>query len=78
VGPALVLCLVALTLGRRRTELALLLGVAVCLVVGVTATSEFVIRYLLPAIPLLAAAATLAAYELRRHVSDNRNLVGTP
>ena len=51
---------------RHRAEAVLLAGVAVTLVVGVTATSEFVVRYLLPAMPLLVAAGTLAVVEIHR------------
>ncbi len=61
---------VALVLLRRRgrrgrpAEIALLSGSGVALIAGATLTSAFVVRYMVPALPLLVAGAALAAAEL--------------
>jgi hypothetical protein len=54
----------------RRREVFLLAGAALAMLLGTAATSEFVLRYLIPAVPLLvcggvAAAADLAALAAR-------------
>ena len=54
----------------RRREVFLLAGAALAMLLGTAATSEFVLRYLIPAVPLLvcggvAAAADLAAVAAR-------------
>lgn len=52
--------------GRRARELGLLVGLPAALIVGAAATSGFNGRYLLPAVPLLAAAGALVAEEALR------------
>ena len=54
----------------RRREVFLLAGAALAMLLGTAATSEFVLRYLIPVVPLLvcggvAAAADLAALAAR-------------
>jgi CHASE2 domain-containing sensor protein len=54
----------------RRREVFLLAGAALAMLFGTAATSEFVLRYLIPVVPLLvcggvAAAADLAALAAR-------------
>ena len=49
---------------RRLPEVALLSGSGVALIAGATLTSAFVVRYMVPALPLLAAGAALAVAEL--------------
>jgi hypothetical protein len=51
---------------RRRREIFLLVGSGTALMLGSVATVEFVARYLVPAIPLLALAGMVAASDLRR------------
>ena len=64
----------AYALGRppppRRREVFLLAGAALAMLLGTAATSEYVLRYLIPAVPLLvcggvAATADLAALVAR-------------
>lgn len=51
--------------GRSRlAEVALLSGGGVALIAGATLTSAFVVRYMVPALPLLVAGAALAVAEL--------------
>jgi hypothetical protein len=53
-----------------RREVFLLAGSAVMILLGTAATGGFALRYLLPAVPLLAIGGTIAAAELlepRRH-----------
>jgi hypothetical protein len=57
----------ALALGlrvRARREILLLTGSGMALVVGTAATASFGIRYLLPAVPLMAIGGFLAAWDL--------------
>jgi hypothetical protein len=70
----LALAAVALALRRsgppRRREVFLLAGAALAMLLGTAATSEFVLRYLIPVVPLLvcggvAAAADIAALAAR-------------
>jgi hypothetical protein len=58
------LVLLALRRGAHLAEVLLLSGSGIALVVGATATSAFVIRYLVPALPLLIAGAALAVSDL--------------
>jgi hypothetical protein len=51
---------------RHGAEVLLLTGGAAALIVGATATSGFVVRYMIPAVPLLVAGAALALAELER------------
>jgi hypothetical protein len=60
-------------------EVLLLAGVAVAMLLGATTTSAFVIRYLVPAAPLLLVAGAVAVTDLlaaRRLVTDE--LLGAP
>jgi len=50
--------------GSRLAEIALLSGGGVALIAGATLTSAFVVRYMVPALPLLVAGAALAVAEL--------------
>ncbi|MET0683881.1 MAG: hypothetical protein ABW060_01135 [Solirubrobacteraceae bacterium] len=52
--------------GRRLAEIALLSGGGIALIAGATLTSAFVVRYMVPALPLLVAGAALAVAELSR------------
>ena len=64
---ALLVAIVALARRtRHRREIFLLAGTGTALMLGSVATVEFVARYLVPAIPLLALAGMLAAVDLRR------------
>jgi hypothetical protein len=61
----------------RRREVFLLAGAALAMLLGTAATSEFVLRYLIPVVPLLvcggvAACADLAALALRLPARANR------
>ena len=49
---------------EHRREAFLLLGSGLALVVGATATSEFVLRYLIPALPLLWAGIALVLADM--------------
>lgn len=53
-----------------RREVLLLSGSGVALVVGAAATAGFGLRYLLPAVPLLALGGTLAARDLWARLSS--------
>jgi hypothetical protein len=52
-----------LSLPRRR-EVFLLTGSALAMLLGSAATSEFVLRYLIPAVPLLACGGVVASFDL--------------
>lgn len=67
---SLVAALMRLTPLPRRREVFLLSGAALAMLLGTAATSEFVLRYLIPAVPLLvcggaAACADLASAAIR-------------
>lgn len=49
----------------RRREIFLLAGSALAMLLGSAATSDFTLRYLVPAVPLLVAGGAIAARELR-------------
>jgi hypothetical protein len=59
---------VALALRRRlpprRREVFLLAGAALAMLLGTAATSEFVLRYLIPAVPLLVCGGVAAAADV--------------
>jgi Dolichyl-phosphate-mannose-protein mannosyltransferase len=64
-----------------RREVFLLAGSAVILLLGTAATGGFGLRYLLPAVPLLAIGGSIAAAQLlarRRNVSSVRPSRGSP
>lgn len=61
---------------RHRREVFLLAGSGTALMLGSVATVEFVARYLVPAIPLLALAGMVAAFDLLR--STRSPLRATP
>jgi hypothetical protein len=65
----------ALRLPARR-EVFLLSGSGLALIVGVAATAGFGIRYLLPAVPLLAAGGALATRDLIASIRDRRAIRG--
>jgi hypothetical protein len=65
------LAALALRLPARR-EVFLLSGSGLALIVGVAATAGFGIRYLLPAVPLLALGGSLAARDLVDAARDGR------
>jgi hypothetical protein len=72
---ALVAMAALLVVPRRRLEIALPLAVALAILVGSTATSAFVLRYIVPLAPLLICAGTLglwALYERRNGVGPAR------
>ena len=48
----------------HRREAFLLVGMAVAMLLGLAATSEFVLRYLVPTVPLLLCGGALAASDL--------------
>ena len=50
----------------HRREAFLLVGMAVAMLLGSAATSEFVLRYLIPTVPLLLCGGALAACDLGR------------
>ena len=58
----------AFALGRarppRRREVFLLAGAALAMLLGTAATSEFVLRYLIPVVPLLVCGGIAAAADL--------------
>jgi hypothetical protein len=78
LAPVALLVALAGVLWRRRLGLAraapalALLSAGGLLVVGATATSEFIFRYALPALPLLAAGTVLVAEDLVRVWHDAR------
>jgi hypothetical protein len=65
---ALAVSLVAALLRRaplpRRREVFLLSGAALAMLLGTAATSEFVLRYLIPVVPLLVAGGAAACADL--------------
>jgi hypothetical protein len=64
---ALLVLISALAMGfrvRARREILLLTGSGMALMVGTAATASFGIRYLLPAVPLMAIGGFLAAWDL--------------
>jgi hypothetical protein len=66
---------------RRLPEVALLSGSGVALIAGATLTSAFVVRYMVPALPLLVAGAALAVAELaalRRPAAAPDTAAGRP
>lgn len=76
-GPVLALLVVATVaalivglVGRNRHQLPqrqeafLLTGMGLAMLLGATATSEFIVRYLVPSVPLLVCGGTLALAEL--------------
>ncbi len=72
-----------LALGFRvaaRREVLLLAGSAIALVVGAAASAGFGIRYLLPAVPLLAIGGSLAGWDLlaRRTGKHRVDIIGQP
>ncbi|MEA2398045.1 MAG: hypothetical protein QOK25_1601 [Thermoleophilaceae bacterium] len=56
---------------RHAAEVFLLTGGAAAMLVGATATSAFVVRYLMPTLPLFLAGAALALADLRRPASPS-------
>jgi dolichyl-phosphate-mannose-protein mannosyltransferase len=64
------LAMAAISRGRyvveRWPEAFLLTGMAVAMLVGSTATSAFIVRYLVPAVPLIVCGGTLALVDLWR------------
>lgn len=60
---ALLAGMAVIAVGRRAKEAALLVGMAAALILGAATTSGFNNRYLVPTLPLLAAAGALAADE---------------
>jgi hypothetical protein len=48
----------------HRQEAFLLTGMGLAMLLGATATSEFIVRYLVPSVPLLVCGGTLALAEL--------------
>ena len=62
------LVVAAVTRGRvhqpRRRETFLLAGSGLAMLLGTAATSEFVLRYLIPAVPLLVCGGAVAAADL--------------
>jgi cobalamin biosynthesis protein CobD/CbiB len=73
VGITILVALVALVGTRRnRAELLLLLGVALAILVGSTATSAFVLRYAVPLYPLFVCAGVLGAWALLEASRDRR------
>jgi hypothetical protein len=64
---ALLVIISALALGLRvgaRREILLLMGSGMALVIGTAATASFGIRYLVPAVPLMAIGGFLAIWDL--------------
>ncbi len=65
---ALLVSLVAVLLRRtplpRRREVFLLCGAGLAMLLGTAATSEFVLRYLIPAVPLLVCGGAAACADL--------------
>ncbi len=51
-----------------RREILLLAGTGVCLLLGTAATGGFALRYLIPAVPLLAIGGSIAATQIAAHV----------
>jgi CHASE2 domain-containing sensor protein len=49
---------------RRRREAFLLAGAALAMLLGSAATSEFVVRYLIPVVPLLVCGGAAAIADL--------------
>lgn len=73
---ALLVLISALALGfrvRARREILLLTGSGMALVVGTAATAGFGIRYLLPAVPVMAIGGSLAAWDL---FTERRGQIG--
>jgi hypothetical protein len=58
-------------------EILLLTGVPIAMLIGATATSEFVLRYLVPVAPLILAGGVVAIVDMaslrRRRAGDARN-----
>jgi len=54
--------------GAHRREVVLLVGAALLLLLGSAATSEMVVRYLVPCVPLLVAGGALALRDLLARV----------
>jgi hypothetical protein len=50
--------------GPRRRETFLLLGVPLSLLVAATATSDFILRYLVPLVPLLVCGGVAGALDV--------------
>ena len=50
----------------RRREVFLLSGAALAMLLGTAATSEFVLRYLIPVVPLLVCGGAAACADLGR------------
>jgi hypothetical protein len=50
--------------GPRRRELFLLVGVPMALLIGATATSDFILRYLIPTVPLLLCGGFAGAQDV--------------
>jgi hypothetical protein len=75
------LLLPVFTRGRMRMpharEIVLLTGVPIAMLIGATATSEFVLRYLVPVAPLILAGGVVAIVDMaslrRRRAGDARN-----
>src|SRR4029453_15545580 len=61
----------------HRREIWLLTGTSIAILIGATATSEFVLPYLVPVAPLLLAGGVAASVDvarlLRRRAGDARN-----
>ena len=65
---ALLVSIVAALVGRaplpRRREVFLLSGAALAMLLGTAATSDFVLRYLIPVVPLLVCGGVAACADL--------------
>ena len=66
----------ALRGAAHRRPVVLLAGSALALLAGSVMTSEFIVRYLLPVVPLLAAAAALGGADLLAQVAHQRRRRG--
>jgi hypothetical protein len=73
------ICALALTLvgagrfaPRHRAEAFLLTGMGLAMLAGSTATSAFVVRYLVPTVPLIVAGGTVAAVDLAASLRSRR------
>jgi len=61
---ALAALLALLTRAPARREILLLAGTGLCLLLGTAATGGFALRYLVPAVPLLAVGGSLAVAQI--------------
>jgi hypothetical protein len=60
---------------RRRAEAALFTGAGLAMLLGASATSGFILRYLIPAMPLLVCGGVLAVSDLVALRAGARNLL---